>query len=260
LSRKEEPKKMHCIAFVTDRNTSGKHDATGAFIPAAHAWAEVHGGRVVPVQCVGKTPLARRNHVIATLRALDSILGHVAFFGHGWPDGIQFGFYRWNSDTLAAAISDRVNTQDGVSVALYTCLTAENDVVDADARPERAGVATDGGFADVLRDNLVRCGVTSGHVDAHKTAGHAAFNPNVIRFECYNPSVDSFGVALSTVNTGEIVESDMRGIGGQWIVAPGSALWHAWVMALGPQSTSTMRYRFPMMTVAEIEAELRAHA
>lgn len=49
------------------------------------------------------------------------------------------------------------------------------------------------------------------------------------------------------------------GMGGTWLVAPGSPLWVRWQEALHnrDEGGSTLRLRYPIMTAAEIEKELR---
>ena len=92
------------------------------------------------------------------------------------------------------------------------------------------GPGGDGGFADALRDALSERGVT-GHVDAHVTTGHTTRNPHVRRFYC---------------------DGAAAGTGGDWLVAPGSPKWRRWVTAL----KGDMRFRFPWLTPAEIDAAL----
>lgn len=75
----------------------------------------------------------------------------------------------------------------------------------------------------------------TGWVDGHDRAGHATSNPYVRRM-----------VAAP-------------GMGGTWLVAPGSPLWVRWQEALHnrDEGGSTLRLRYPIMTAAEIEKELR---
>lgn len=75
----------------------------------------------------------------------------------------------------------------------------------------RGGAGGDGGFADMLRD------ASGATVFAHTTAGHCSRNPNVRRFKV------------------------PPGVGGQWVVAPGSAGWHQWRKDL----KGAMRFRYP---------------
>jgi len=151
-------------------------------------------------------------------------------FGHGWPDGIQFGFRRSDLYELAARLA--VSCAEDVRVILYACLAAENDVRDRDHA--NVGPGTDGGFADLLRDDLASWGKNRCQVDAHKTAGHAAWNPYVVRFR-----------------------GEAGTMGGYWLVAPGSELWPKWIKKMrGRAVKNHLRYRFPLMSELQIKAEL----
>ncbi len=124
-------------------------------------------------------------------------------------------------------------------VTLFACLAAENDV--RDKIVSGLGPATDGGFADMLRDEMVRRGLDAGWVDAHKTAGHTSWNPFLVRFLCSYVDDPEFGAE-----------------GGAWIVAPRSELWKNWIAALKNQK-GAMRYRFPFMTEMMIKLELSGY-
>ena len=103
------------------------------------------------------------------------------------------------------------------------------------------GPATDGGFADVLRDEMVRAGLSSGWVDGHKTAGHTSFNPFLVRFLCEDVDDPEHGAE-----------------GGSWLVQPRSQLWRKWIAALKSKKNG-LRYRFPFLTEMEIKMELFGH-
>ena len=217
---------MSKIIFYSNTNSNGKNDATGAFVPEAKAFAKYYG--VPPENVVGVNcklpPIQRRKAVIKKLKQAKDF-EVLMFFGHGWPDGIQFGFNRANIDELASAI----DFVDGMKIGIFACLTAENDTRDNNI--DGLGVATDGGFADKLRDVLnVEYGWT-GWVDAHKTAGHATWNPYVVRFKAG------------------------QHLGGQWIITPGTDLWKHWVRALA-NNDDDMRYRFFTMFGDDIKVEL----
>jgi len=47
-------------------------------------------------------------------------------------------------------------------------------------------------------------------------------------------------------------DGEAAGTGGDWLVAPGSPKWRAWIRAL----KGDMRWRFPWLTPAEIDAAL----
>jgi hypothetical protein len=97
---------------------------------------------------------------------------------------------------------------------------------------------TDGGFADLLRDEMVRRGITDGWVDAHKTAGHTSWNPNVVRFLCEDVDDEEFGAE-----------------GGFYLVEPRSTYWKKWCAALR-DNKSGFRYSFMTKTEFEIKTAL----
>lgn len=226
---------MTAIAFAPQHNTGTKKDATGAFQPEMVRW-------ITHIKDQGDTNWI--NHVInnrlsaAEMRA--DVIKHIsefkpdriAFFCHGWKTGIQFGFGMKHVKELAKTIieADQIGADlaaisggrmHAPIITLFCCLTADGPI------------DGDGGFADRLRDELCIAGAVNCRVDAHTTAGHTTRNPNVRRF-------DGLG-------------SPVGGMGGQHIVAPGSALWARWVKAL---KTGDLRFRFSAMEVAEIHEEL----
>ena len=230
---------MRTLVLYSNRNTPGRKDATGAFVPEARAFAKVHG---VPKELQIGMPLhgvsaaKRRQKTFEAIyqASRKELLDCIAFFGHGWPRGIQFGFSRKHAHALARSLTECCVSD--VKIVLYACLAAENDKRDKDHA--NVGPGTDGGFADVLRDEIARLGLVLGQVDAHKTAGHTTWNPYVVRFLC------------------DAVE-DYRegGQGGAWIVAPGSQFWKPWMKALD-NKRGGLRYRFPFLSELEIKAEL----
>lgn len=227
------------LVFYSSTNAKGKHDATGAFIPEAKAFKKLHNipdENFIGVKCVGVPTVRRRRIVLDTIhdRGSEQLLDAVAFFGHGWPRGIQFGFNRDHVDELAALLERKASND--VRIVLYACLAAENDK--RDSKVEGVGPATNGGFADELRDAMVLAGISEGLVDAHKTAGHTTWNPYVVRFLCKNVDAPDYG-----------------GVGGAWLVAPRSEHWRDWIRALRNKSGG-LRYRFPFMSQFEILAEL----
>lgn len=97
-------------------------------------------------------------------------------------------------------------------VVLYACSTGYSSFSGGD-----------GGFADKLRD------ASGCQVDAHTTAGHCCKNPYVRRFAAGAPSV-----------------------GGEFIVAPGSPKWHAWIAAL----KTDFRFQFPTLDLEAIREQI----
>ena len=232
------PKKNILVLF-SNTNRRGKHDATGAFIPEARAFMKQHNSEevhFVGVDLEHMPKSARRSSVYQAIHdaTLDRKLDAVVFYGHGWPDGIQFGFSRETAPELAAMLSDKAHLT--LKVALFACLAAENDVRDKDH--ENVGPGTDGGFADVLRDELVKCGIRKGWVDAHKTAGHTTWNPYVVRFLCEDTTDPLYD-----------------GEGGAWLVAPRTTHWRLWCRELRARK-ATLRHEFPFMTELSLKLKL----
>lgn len=231
---------MKIAIFYSEKNSHGKRDATGAFIPEATRFGNIHNVPIdcrIPINCSkGYNYANRRRQVrIGFMKAYQTIgpIEHVAFFCHGWPKGIQFGIMRSEIHKFIGSIESWVSKS--LSFTLYSCLNAENDV--REFIPKSIGHGTDGGFADVLRDDLVFLGY-SGHVDAHKLKGHTTKNPTVVRFR-----------------TDRVVNPYAGGVGGFWLVEPRSELWDEWIEALRDEEDD-LRYRFPFMTQAEIVREL----
>jgi len=215
------------LLFVSSRDSHGKRDASGAFVPEARGFAKYHGvpdENVIHIDCTKRNPKANRVKAVETemLRRVGANLKAICFYGHGWPSGIQFGFNKQNVDQLAELIMRCA--ADDVKIALFACLAAENAVRDTDHK--RVGPGTDGGFADLLRDKIVWRGIRHGWVDAHKTAGHTTWNPYVVRFLCEDVDDPEYGAE-----------------GGGWIVEPRTKYWKKWVAALR-KNTGKLRYGF----------------
>lgn len=220
------------LVFYSNKNSHGRKDATGAFIPEAKAFAKVHDvpeENVVGLNLVRVTRAVRKRKVLERIYSHQGKLDAIAFFGHGWPSGIQFGFRKGDISPLVKALKFAGNRH--LRVLLYACWAAENQVVDK--KHNEVGPGTDGGFADLLRDEMVRHGLDLGWVDAHKTAGHTTWNPYVVRFH------------------GRTVEDVERGgEGGSWIVSPKSPYWKKWRNRL--TSDRSFRYEFPFVEEIEI--------
>lgn len=241
---------MRAVVFYSSMNKPGINpntgapwqDSTGAFAPEAKAFAGLHGVEeddLVPVDCTAK-PAKRRQIVLDKLDAEfasdRSLIDLVLFSCHGWNAGVQFGFDRSNAAILAKAM--RMACADDVKMTLFCCWTADADGV---ADQSEVGPATDGGFADVLRDRMMLAGFAGGWIDAHKVQGHCSRNPFLVRFPI-DPDLDT--------------DHDFDLPGGHWLVQPRSGLWRAWIKAL----QTDFRYRFPLMTDLEVAAVLQLPA
>lgn len=227
------------LVLYSNTNTHGRNDANGAFIPEAKHFAKLHA--VPDKQVIGinllinkKTRRRKTYEAIEGCYTKGDPIEAVAMFGHGWPDGIQFGFNRKHIPEFADLLAE--NCTPDLKVILFACLTAEND--ERDLMHGNVGPGTDGGFADLLRDQMVREGFETGWVDAHKTAGHTSWNPYLVRF-------------LHS----SVTDVDYGAVGGHWVVAPGSESWRSWINALKSKKNA-MRWRFPFMTELQIKAEL----
>lgn len=221
---------MKLLCLVPDANTPGKKDTSGAFHPEAVALAKHLG--VAPTSAVRRFPakagLAQRRAVCTRTIEEQTDLEALAFFCHGWRNGLQAGYQLAHVRTLAQLIAGHM--VDRAHVLLYACEAGRD--ADADSADDREpGPGGDGGFADELRD---ACESLGRHVTVmgHTTAGHCTQNPYARRFA-----------------------PGCMGRGGEWYVEPRSALWGRWVRALR-EPGGTLRLRFWAMTTGEIADEL----
>ena len=225
----QRPCNVLCLA--PDQNSPGRYDATGAFLPEARAFARANSQN--PDAIIARFParelfLRRRAVCLRAIESAPKPLDVLAFFCHGWRDGLQAGWQRTTLLHLARTLAQHAARD--AHVVLYACDTGrdQDELREDDTEPGPGG---DGGFADELRDACEALGrqIT---VVGHTTAGHCSYNPFARRF------VPGCG-----------------GRGGSWFVEPESPLWQAWVHALR-EPRGTLRYRFWGMTPAEIAAEL----
>ena len=225
---------MRAVVLLPDRDTAGKKDYSSVFRPEALAFARLHEiplDDVVEVN-LGRSKSERRAEVVDALKTRaarkDGPIECVAFFCHGLRSGLpQLGLGTEHVDVIAGAVASAKHP--GMRVAIYACSTASGASPSPEGEP-----GGDGGFADRLRDALCRAGAVDCVVDAHASAGHATRNPHVRRFEGGG--------------------SPVGGIGGRWLVAPGSTHWKAWVAALHGQGN--LHLRFPLASREQVELEL----
>lgn len=227
------------LVIYSSQNSGKKHDATGAFIPEAKAFAKVHSvpkRNVIGMKFPRVKKYVRREQVYEAIETVGSSapIDAIAFFGHGWPDGLQCGCNRKDIPELVECMQPYCKSD--VKVTLYACLAAENDVKDRQIKD--LGPATDGGFCDVLRDEMVRHGMDAGDVTGHKTHGHTRWNPYWVRFLC-----------------SAVTNPEEGATGGAWLIEPGSQLWKPWVKALKDKKGG-LGYRLPFMQQVDIYAEL----
>lgn len=226
---------MWTLAIYSSENTGGLKDATGAFIPEARAFAQEYGVQeqdMLAVNCRDYSTIRRREAVCSFLRNKRDV-GLIGIFCHGYPVGLQVGFKKQHCDLLTRYL--KMCCRGDVKIVLYACSTGSNRQTKKERAPRNIGPATDGGFADTLRDCMIDEGFRGGWIDAHKTAGHTTRNPYVLRF--YNEPP---------------FEADWDVKGGKWLVSPKSELWPDWRVLLG----TDFRYQFPLLTEREIYREL----
>lgn len=225
------------LIFIPRYDSPGKKDVRGAFRPEAESFRKLCMSQSRIVEIDNRLPFPKRR-----IRVLESLFeaqnelrkyDSVAFFCHGWRNGIQLGFTKQQTGDLAASIF-RATSFSLPVVPLYCCSTGE----DPQDSPITAAGTGDGSFADALRDELCRQGAIECRVMAHTTVAHTTSNPNVL-------FMDGMG-------------SHVGGSGGYTPVSPKSELWSEWKRALRERSKSTLRFRMPYMGVNDIHEELSA--
>jgi len=209
------------LIITGDRNVH-KKDYEYAFKPEAERFKEVipYVGRphtLIKID-VSQSMNKRRQQLFDLTNDLDTYthgsICDIAFFMHGWRDGIQCGLTTSNTiDKFIKILIPKLNAKTGrekcslFHVILYCCLTGGSKV-------NQGG---DGGFADKFRDELCKNNLGECKVYSHTTAGHTTRNPYVRIFEGHGSKHGS--------------------IDGQWVVRPKSKgvkspLWSLWKKAL----------------------------
>jgi hypothetical protein len=223
----EAPTGLNGLVLYCSTNSPGKHDASGAFIPEAKAFAKCHGIPNSDVIGMGGSGTARR---MITLEALRERAGRnldcIALFCHGTSKWLQLvgGLKHVHSfaEQIAACIAP------GAKIILYACSTADGP---GSYDGDDLGASVEGGFADKLRDEFREMGVGC-YVIGHETPGHATWNPYAI-------------------------EMDSRNNDAGYYVGPRSTHWKRWIRGLRDKH-SDLRYVFPFKSRFEIYAELDA--
>jgi hypothetical protein len=225
---------MKSLAIHATKNTQGKRDATGAFKPEAIEFEWFWAGYRHGFDNMQPKP--------ARMKEVEDILGRyrdlelIAIFCHGYRRGLQTGHDMSTVGALARAIA--FSSASHVNVVLYACSTAHEITIKR------------GGFADALRDELSKLGKT-GHVDAHTTAKHAVWNPDVQRFDMGDPESEIIGDWIVAPERREPVPRSKPKI------LPADPEWKAWVRRLKADK-DPFCYRFPTMTIQDIRSELRS--
>lgn len=221
------------VCLLPDRNTGTKKDWSGAFRPEALHFAKFAGidakKNLVQVNLRLPKPKMREvveNAIVAARTGYGAPLDCVAFFCHGYSTGIQLGYSTKEGidqvRKLASVIA--ANSTKNVVVNLYACSTASS--------ANKRSMDGDGGFADLLRDELCRAGAVDCRVVGHITAGHATLNPQVRIF-------DGNGISSG-------------GAGGVEVARRGTPTYSKFARLLdGPY-----RFQFPFLPLSRIYADL----
>lgn len=207
------------LVIYSSVNTPGKHDATGAFIPCAKACAKAWcDALLIGIDCVSQTKLQRQLDLEHQVQCRPEKFGKVGIFCHGTSSSLQLGYGKTNDSILQLVRILKPVIVPCVKVVLYACSTADGPVEYYDIGP-----ATDGGFADRLRDMLCLDGFVDCVVYGHKVAGHTARNPYWVKFDGGGTSCDKQG--------------------GQWVVDYHSGEWDEWAAAIRDDNNN-LRYTF----------------
>lgn len=154
------------IAVIySSKNKKGLHDATGAFIPEARAFQVIHGipdNNMCGVDCVNQKVEQRRKQVLEHIYCVgrNEPLDGLAFFCHGWSNGIQVGFNLKSLGWIARVVYSV--SCDFLEVVMYACSTKK--------------------VASRLALDLASFSIR-GHVDSHDRRGHTTINPYVVRVQ-----------------------------------------------------------------------------
>jgi hypothetical protein len=253
------------IVITPDRNVHST-DFVGAFEPESLTFMQVVPGKHKLIKFdASKGMPTRQRQVFAELDKLKGAdFSGIAFFCHGWHNGIQPGIRTANIPELVQLVRNATKTGNDAKsvlyVPLYCCSTAAKGDV-PEAASETGG---DGGFADTLRDAFCAQGTPWVRVYGHTTAGHTTQNPQVRVFEGKGSTVGGMG--------GEVLVRQPP---------PKNPLWPLWVAALagkapfdkgtmtqpqawvagtrgvaGPMERKHLRFAVPFMTIAELHGVL----
>lgn len=222
---------MNGLVFASGFDSGGKHphDASGAFIPCAKAFAKHYDLPLPYLYDNRPTSMpARFNQILDYISRTVGKLDVVAGFSHGWRTGTQWGLTLGNVQELARALAPYA--AETLTIGFVAACSAGEDPSEAGHTGvhDDAPGAGEGSIADELRDALFGLGVKA-KIVAHASVGHVARNPFVRVFE-----------------PGAVA-------GGEWLIGPHERVWGRWVHAM---QTTDLWIRMPFMTHDEIVAEL----
>lgn len=242
---------MNGLVLYWGQNTPGKSDLS-VFQGGARVYSRLHSiasERVVPIDVYrGPTPVPpgeRMRQSFGAVEALpqDRSLATLAIFSHGFRDRLGIGFTIRNVDRLAALLATRARRD--LHFIYYACSTGGD--LPGVAQPE-AGPGGEGGFLDASRDAFCRAGLVDCVGFGHDRSAHAYFCPFVTQADGAGSTVGGFGNRW-------LVEPRLRGShADRW-------KWRAWLWCMqtksGREANPRLWARFPHMTDAELDAELR---
>lgn len=236
---------MNGLVIYWGENSPGKSDLS-VFQGGARVFSRLHGipaSRVVPIHVYDgrtpTTPAARAQQSFAAIEALpeDGSLEMLAIFSHGFRDRLGIGFTIRNVDRLAALLATRARRD--LHFVYYACSTGGS--LPGVAQPP-VGPGGEGGMLDASRDAFCRAGLVDCVGFGHPVSAHAYFCP--------------------LVNQADGAGSTVGGFGNRWLVEPRPTWkWRTfrWCMhsRAGRDACPRLWARFPVMTDAELDAELR---
>jgi hypothetical protein len=221
---------VKALTFTPTENSHGKKDVTGAFLPASQIFAKARPGlEVQAVRFDNTKPLSARRRVcdLALAGAKGQGLDCVAWFCHGWRDGLQSGHLIGRVDSLARSLAECMDPAG--TVMLYACDTARDS--DGLREDDKAtGPGGSGGFASLLYSALRSAGAPKIRVLGHSTAGHTTRNPYL-----------------------RVWDGQADGHAGDWVVDPASPSWRAWVKCM---RGTALPYDLPWLNRGEIAARI----
>jgi hypothetical protein len=220
------PKNSFC--FAPKFNHPHQGDATGAFHPYMDAFHKLYskGGSVAALKFDNHAAAKSEFKTFTTeiehaVTVARCQLDALVYFGHGWPTGmVSADIYTGSIPAFADLI--RRNCARGVKIILYACLCGAKNT-------------PGGNFAERLAKELTDI---QAEVLAHENAGHTTTNPNVYRFMGIKPP-------LPVAPSGRFAAFDK--------------LLKAECIDKKPRGNNAFWARYPFMTAAEIEAEVRAY-
>ncbi len=235
-SRRVDPDKV--LILTPDRNEK-KADYTGAFLPEARKFADLHGiprSQIHTID-VGKSMRYRADRSLALIEEHQPQV--LVIFCHGYSTGIQVGFRSpskvkrkrgWYTPTTRAKeqfdhlVELMASCNKNPTIALYCCSTGDDPDNDDDSAPGSG----DDSFADLLRDALCEAGSRTCRVFAHVTAGHTSRNPHC---KFYDGAYSSTG-----------------GVGAGHVARPGSNSFRKLAKGL----KTDLRFRLPFLSTARV--------